>query len=54
MNLVGVSGKGTNSTPSKWTRVDRNLMDSLDRLADSTVEIERLRIKAALTMHKDN
>ena len=29
-------------------------MDSLDRLADSTAEIERLRIEAALTMHKDN
>ena len=31
-----------------------NLMDSLDRFADSTVEIERLRIEAVLTMHKNN
>ena len=31
-----------------------NLMDSMDRLADSTAEIERLRIEVALTMHKDN
>jgi hypothetical protein len=31
-----------------------NLMDSLDRLADSTAEIECLKIEAALTMHKDN
>ena len=29
-------------------------MDSLDRLADSTAEIERLRIEVVLTMHKDN
>ena len=53
-NLIGVSGKGTNSTPSKRARVDRNLMESLDRLADSTAEIERLRIEVALTMHKNN
>ena len=53
-NLLGVLGKGTNSTSAKHARVDMNLMDSLDRLPDSTVEIERLRIKAALTMHKDN
>jgi hypothetical protein len=53
-NLVGVSGKDTNSTPFKRARVDRNLMDTLDRLADSTAEIERLRIEVALTMHKDN
>ena len=46
--------KGTNSTPAKRARVDRNLMDSLDRLADSTAEIERLRIEVVLTMHKDN
>ena len=31
-----------------------NLMESLDRLADSTVEIERLRIEATLTIHKNN
>jgi hypothetical protein len=53
-NLVGVSGKCTNSIPSKRARVHRNLMDSLDRLADSTAEIKRLRIEAVLTMHKDN
>ena len=53
-NLVGVSEKGTNSTPSKRARIDRNLMDTLDRLADSTAEIERLRIEVTITMHKDN
>ena len=53
-NLVSVSWKATNSTPSKRARVDKNLMDTLDRLADSTAEIERFRIEAALTMHKDN
>jgi hypothetical protein len=31
-----------------------NLMDLLDRLVDSTAEIERLRIETAITMHKDN
>ena len=29
-------------------------METLDRMADSTAEIEKLRIEAALTMHKDN
>ena len=54
MNLFWVLGKCINSTPAKRTRVDRNLMNTLDRLADSTTKIERLKIKAALTMHKDN
>jgi hypothetical protein len=47
-------GKCINFTPAKWARVDKNLMDLLDRLAYSTAEIERLRIETALTMHKDN
>jgi hypothetical protein len=47
-------GKGTNSTLAKWARIDRNLMDSFNRVANSTPEIERLRIEAGLTMHKDN
>ena len=29
-------------------------METLDRMADSKVEIEKLRIEAALTVHKDN
>ena len=53
-NLVGVSGKYINFIPSKWARVDMNLMDSFNRLADSAKKIERLRIEVALTMHKDN
>jgi hypothetical protein len=38
----------------RQARVDMNLIDSLDRLADSTIEIERLRIEVVLTMHKNN
>ena len=53
-NLVGCCGKGTSSQPSKRPRIERNLMETLDRMADSIVEIEKLRIEAALTMHKDN
>jgi len=29
-------------------------MNSLDRLVDFTVEIEKMMIEAAMTMHKDN
>ena len=29
-------------------------METLDRMADSTAEIEKLRIEAALTVHKGN
>ena len=53
-NLLGCRGKGTSSQPAKRPKIERNLMDTLDRLADSTAEIEKLRIEAALTMHKDN
>ena len=53
-NLVGCRGKGTSSKPNKRAKVDRNLMDTLDRLADSTTEIEKLRIEASLTVHRDN
>ena len=53
-NLVGCRGKGTFSQPSKRPKVERNLMETLDRMANSTAEIEKLRIEAALTVHKDN
>ena len=53
-NLAGVRGKATSSTPSKRARVDRSLMETLDRLVDSIAEIERLRIEASLTMHREN
>ena len=53
-NLAGVCGKATSSTPSKRARVDRSLMETLDRLVDSNAEIERLRIEASLTMHREN
>jgi hypothetical protein len=53
-NLVEVSGKGINFTSSKRARIDKTLMDSLDILADSTTEIERLRIKTTITMYKYN
>ena len=53
-NLVGCRGKGTSSQPAKRPKVERNLMETLDRMADSRAEIEKLRIEAALTVHKDN
>ena len=53
-NLVACRGKGTSSQPSKRPKVEQNLMETLDRMADSTTEIEKLRIEAALTIHKDN
>ena len=53
-NLVGCRGKGTSSQPSKMPKVELNLMETLDRMADSTAEIEKLRIETALTVHKDN
>ena len=53
-NLVGCRGKGTSSQPSKRPKVEQNLMETLDRMADSTTKIEKLRIEAALTIHKDN
>ncbi len=39
-NLIGILGKDTNFTPAKRARINMNLMDSLDRLADFTTEIE--------------
>ena len=51
---MGCRGKGTSSQPSKRPKVERNLMETLDRMADSTAEIEKLRIEAALSVHKDN
>jgi len=53
-NLVGCCGKGTSSKLAKRAKIDRNLMDALDKLADFSAEIEKLRIEASLTMHKDN
>ena len=53
-NLIGCHGKGTSSKPTKRARVDRNLMEALDKLADSTTKIKKLRIKTALMMHKKN
>ena len=38
-NLFGVLEKCTNDTTDKRARVDRNFMDSLNRLVDSTAEI---------------
>ena len=34
VNLVGCHGKGTSSQPSKRPRIERNLMETLDRMAD--------------------
>ena len=53
-NLAGVRGKATSSTLSKRAQVDRSLMETLNRLIDSNAKIERLRIEASLTMHREN
>ena len=53
-NLIGCRGKGTSSKPTKKARIDRKLMEASDKLANSMVEIERLKIETALTMHKEN
>ena len=53
-NLAGVRRKGTSSQPSNKAKTDRNLMDALDRMTESNTEIEKLRIEATMTMHKDN
>ena len=53
-NLIGCCGKGISSKPTKRAKVDRNLMEALDKLADSMAEIEKLRIETTLTMHKEN
>ena len=50
-NLVGCRGKGTSLQPSKRPKIERNLMETLDRMADSKTE---LRIEVALTMYEDN
>ena len=52
-NLVGVYRKGTSFQPVKKPRIERNLMDAIDRMTKSTTEIE-LRIEATMAMHKDN
>ena len=53
-NLIGCRGKRTSSKPTKRAKVVRNLMEALEKLADSTAEIEKLMIETALTMHKEN
>ena len=53
-NLAGVYGKGISSQPAKKPRIERNLMDALDRITESTTKIEKLRIEATMAMHKDN
>ena len=52
-NLVGCRGQGTSCT-TKRPRVDRDLMDILNHMSESTTTIEKRHIEAALTMHKDN
>ena len=41
-NLIGCSGNGTSSKPTKRAKIDHNLMDALDRLTDFSVKIEKL------------
>ena len=53
-NLVAVRRKATSSTPSRRARVDRSLMETLNRLVNSNAKIERLRIEASLTMYREN
>lgn len=51
-NLAGVRGKGTSSKPvAKRARIDRSLAETLDKMAESNAEIEKLRIEAGVTMH---
>lgn len=38
----------------KCARVDIDLMNTLNRMSESTATIETLRIEAVLSMHKDN
>ena len=52
-DLVGCRGQCTSSI-AKRLRVDRDLMDTLNRMAESTATIEKMRIEAALAMHKEN
>lgn len=57
--LVLLSSFGTipsirTSSTVKRPRVDRDLMDTLNRMSESTTTIEKIRIEAALAMHKDN
>ena len=52
-DLVGCRGQGTSSI-AKRPCVDRDLMDTLNRMAESTATIEKMRIEAALAMHKEN
>ena len=52
-NLVGCRSQGISST-TKCARIDKDLMDTLNRMNKSTTTIEKMRIEAALAMHKDN
>ena len=53
-NLACVRGKGTSFQPAKKPRIERNLMDALDKMTQFTIEIEKLRIEATMAMYKAN
>jgi len=53
-NLVGSCNKGTSSKPiAKRARIDRSWMDTLDKMVESSAEIEKLRTEAFVTMYKE-
>ena len=52
-NLVRCQGQITSFT-TKRPRVDRDLMDILNRMNKSTTTIEKIRIEVVLLMHRDN
>lgn len=54
VNLGSCRSKGTTLKPRKRPRVERDLMAAIDKLSDSSAEIEKLRIEASLTMHQEN
>ena len=53
-NSTGIRGKRTSSQLAKKPRIERNLMDALDRMTESNIEIKKLRIEATMAIHKDN
>ena len=53
-NLAGIRGKRTSSQPAKKPKIERNLMDALDRMTKSNTEIEKLRIETTMVMRKNN
>jgi hypothetical protein len=52
-NFVECWGQGTSFT-AKRAKVDRDVIDILNRMSESTTTIEKMLIEAALLMHKDN